>query len=232
MKTPPAGRSLPSHGRDMFAAFMLYGCAFPHRFLLPTRRVAPLLLQSPSMTQDSATPLLALIGFMGAGKSTAGRLLALELACPFIDLDDEIARAHGSIPDLFSSRGESGFRAIEHHHLGLMLPRLERPTVLALGGGAFLQPANRELLARYCATVVFLDVPFEIVRARIENTGEQRPLVRDLERLRELFELRRPTYLLAHHAFDASAADPSELLASLLRLANRLGISAPARDKL
>jgi shikimate kinase len=184
------------------------------------------------MTQDSATPLLALIGFMGAGKSTAGRLLALELACPFIDLDDEIARAHGSIPDLFSSRGESGFRAIEHHHLGLMLPRLERPTVLALGGGAFLQPANRELLARYSATVVFLDVPFEIVRARIENTGEQRPLVRDLERLRELFELRRPTYLLAHHAFDASAADPSELLASLLRLANRLGISAPARDKL
>jgi shikimate kinase len=88
------------------------------------------------------------------------------------------------------------------------------------------------LLARYSATVVFLDVPFEIVRARIENTGEQRPLVRDLERLRELFELRRPTYLLAHHAFDASAADPSELLASLLRLANRLGISAPARDKL
>ncbi|MGA3126048.1 MAG: shikimate kinase [Candidatus Korobacteraceae bacterium] len=184
------------------------------------------------MTQDFPPPLLVLIGFMGAGKSTVGPLLARELACPFIDLDDEIAGSHGSIPDLFSSQGESGFRAIEHHQLALMLPRLERPTVLALGGGAFLQPANRELLARYFATVVFLDVPFEIVRARIENTGEQRPLVRDLERLRELFELRRPTYLLAHHSFDASAADPSQLLASLLRLANRLGISAPARDKL
>ncbi len=184
------------------------------------------------MTQDCAAPLLVFIGFMGAGKSTAGRLLALELACPFIDLDDEIACVHGSIPDLFSSRGESGFRAIEHHQLSLTLPRLQRPAVLALGGGAFLQPANRELLARYCATVIFLDAPFEIVRARIEKTGGERPLARDLERLRELFELRRPTYLLAHHTFDASAADPGKLLTSLVRLANRLGISGPARDKL
>jgi len=169
---------------------------------------------------------------MGAGKSTIGRLLARELACPFIDLDDEISCVHGSIPDLFSSRGEDGFRAIEHHQLGVTLSHLEHPTVLALGGGAFLQLANRELLSNYCATVIFLDVPFEIARARIEHTSAQRPLVRDPERLRELFKLRRPTYLLAHYVFDASAANPGELLASLVQLANRLGISDPARDKL
>ena len=169
---------------------------------------------------------------MGAGKSTVGRLLALELACPFFDLDDEISRAHGPIPDLFSSRGEDGFRAIEHHQLGVTLSHLEHPAVLALGGGAFLQSANRELLTGYRATVIFLDVPFEIARARIEHTCVQRPLARDFERLRELFELRRPTYLLAHHAFDASASDPNELLASLVRLAKGLGISGPARDKL
>ena len=184
------------------------------------------------MPNNSPAPLLVLIGFMGAGKSTLGRLLALQLACPFIDLDVEITHVHGPIPDLFSSRGESGFRAIEHHHLQLILPHLPRPCVLALGGGAFLQPANRELLARYSATSIFLDSRFEVIRARISGTGNQRPLAQDLDRLRDLYETRRPTYLLAHHTFDASADDPSELLASLVRLANRLGISTSARNKL
>ena len=169
---------------------------------------------------------------MGAGKSTVGRLLALQLACPLIDLDSEISRIHGSIPDLFSSRGESGFRAIEHHHLERILPRLPRPSILALGGGAFLQPANRELLARHFSTTIFLDAPFEVVRARIANTGHQRPLARDLDKLRELFEQRRPTYLLAHHTLDASPADPTEIVTSLLHLAKRLGINTSARDKL
>jgi shikimate kinase len=184
------------------------------------------------MPQDSPAPLLVLIGFMGAGKSTIGRLLAIQLACPFVDLDVEIARTHGAIPDLFSSRGESGFRAIEHHHLDLLLPRLKCPSVLALGGGAFLQPANRQLLAQHSAAVIFLDASFEVVRARIADSGQQRPLARDLDRLRQLFELRRPTYLLAHHTLDASGNDPAKLLASLVQLANRLGVSAPARDKL
>jgi shikimate kinase len=184
------------------------------------------------MPNDSPAPLLVLIGFMGAGKSTLGRLLALQVACPLIDLDVEITRTHGPIPDLFSSRGESGFRAIEHHHLDSILPRLPRPSVLSLGGGAFLQSANRELLARHSATIIFLDARFEVIYSRIASTGQQRPLVRDLDRLRDLYELRRPTYLLAHHTFDASADDPSQVLASLVQLANRLGISASARNKL
>jgi shikimate kinase len=184
------------------------------------------------MPNVSPAPLLVLIGFMGAGKSTLGRLLALQLACPFTDLDVEITHTHGPIPDLFSSRGESGFRAIEHHHLDLILPRIARPSVLALGGGAFLQPANRELLAQHSATVIFLDAPFDVIHARIAGTGSQRPLARDFDQLRDLYEFRRPTYLLAHHTIDASGADPSELLVSLVQLANRLGISTSARAKL
>jgi shikimate kinase len=184
------------------------------------------------MLNDSPAPLLVLIGFMGAGKSTVGRLLALQLACHFIDLDVEITHTHGPITDLFSTLGESGFRAIEHHHLALILPKLQRPSILALGGGAFHQSANRELLASHSATVIFLDAPFEVVRARIADSGHQRPLARDLDRLRNLYEQRRPTYLLAHHTFDASAANPSELLTSLVQLANRLGISGSAHAKL
>jgi shikimate kinase len=184
------------------------------------------------MPNCPAAPLLVLIGFMGAGKSTLGRLLAAQLGCPLTDLDEEIARVHGEIPELFSARGESGFRAIEHSHLDLVLSTVVRPSVLALGGGAFLEPANRGLLAHHQATVIFLDASFDAVVARIAGTAHKRPLAGDLERLRRLYEQRRPTYLLAHHTFDASQNDPSRLLTEMVQLANRLGLSASARDKL
>ena len=184
------------------------------------------------MSNHSPTPLLVLIGFMGAGKSTLGRLLAAQLECPLIDLDVEISRVHGPIPDLFSTRGESGFRAIEHHQLNQMLPDMARPSVLALGGGAFLQSANRELLSRHAATIIFLDAPFELVRTRVAGSAHQRPLARDSEALRALYEQRRPTYLLAHHRLPATDADPSVLLTSLVQLANQLGVRSPAHDKL
>jgi shikimate kinase len=169
---------------------------------------------------------------MGAGKSTLGRLLASRLECPLVDLDLEIARVHGAIPELFASLGESGFRAIEHHQLGQMLPKMARPSVLALGGGAYLQPANRELLAQHNATVIFLDASFETVSARVAGSGHQRPLARDLASLRELYHQRRPIYLQAHHTFLSTEADPMVLLASLIQLAGRLGVKVPARDKL
>jgi shikimate kinase len=184
------------------------------------------------MPNHPPAPLLVLIGFMGAGKSTLGRLLAREIACPLVDLDSEIARTHGPISELFATRGESGFRAIEHHQLDLILGSLKRPSILALGGGAFLQPANRELLARHSAITVFLDAPFEVLYSRIAGTAQQRPLAGDRDRLRSLYQQRRPTYLLAQHTLDASAGEPSDVLTSLVHLATRLGISVPARDTL
>jgi shikimate kinase len=177
-------------------------------------------------------PLLVLIGFMGAGKSTLGHLLAQELACPLVDLDREIVRRHGPIPELFAGGGESAFRTIEQEELRRVLRPLRRPSVLALGGGAFLQPANRELLQQHSATVIFLDAPFEVLCARIADTAPHRPLATDADRLRILYHQRRPTYLLAHHTVDASAADPGAVLATLVRLARSLGVPSPARDTL
>lgn len=184
------------------------------------------------MLNGSPAPLLVLIGFMGAGKSTLGSLLAQQLGCQFADLDEEIARVHGPIPELFSARGESGFRAIEHHQLDLTLPSMMRPAVLALGGGAFLQQANRKLLETHSATIIFLDAPFEVVSARIAHTADQRPLAADPKRLRELYEQRRPAYLSADYTISTTATDPNRVLALLVQLANRLGVVAPDRDKL
>jgi shikimate kinase len=184
------------------------------------------------MPNQSPAPLLVLIGFMGAGKSTIGRLLARKLACPLVDLDSEVARIHGPIPELFANLGESGFRALERKELRRVLRGLKRTSVLALGGGAFLQPANRDLLDRHSATTIFLDAPFDVLYARIADTAHERPLAADLERLRALYEQRRPTYLLAHHTVDASAPSPDAVLTSLVHFAHSLGVAAAARDTL
>jgi shikimate kinase len=181
---------------------------------------------------NSSGPLLVLIGFMGAGKSTIGRLLARRLSCAFIDLDAEISLVHGPIPELFATRGESGFRAIEHHQLDTLLPTLRRPAILALGGGAFLQPANRELLNLHSATTVFLDAPFDLICARITASAHPRPLARDPVQLHQLYEQRRPSYLLAHHVVSVTGNDPEALLSRLVQLCKQLGATGSARDTL
>ena len=184
------------------------------------------------MEHPAHTPLLVLVGFMGAGKTTVGRLLAQQLHCPFHDLDVEIERVHGAIPKLFETYGESGFRAIEHHAADQLLPRLPRPAVLSLGGGAFLQPANRDLIRQHGGVTIFLDAPWEVVFARVRHTGEHRPLARDPAALRRLFDLRRPLYLEADHTLSSAEHDPANLLTSLVRLAEVLGARGQHRATL
>lgn len=206
-------------------------------------------MSSPSSSSAASTasaPLLVLTGFMGAGKTTLGELLSRRLGWPLIDLDTEIARIHGPIPQLFAERGESGFRAIEHYQLETLLPRLARPSILALGGGAFVEPSNRPLLDHSGATVIFLDAPFEVLYSRIAATAAERPLVAnhaageqapsapagERERLRQLYLRRRPSYLLAHHRIDTSATDPDQVLASLVRIAQSAVAGPASRDTL
>lgn len=184
------------------------------------------------MSNEHAAPLLVLLGFMGAGKTTLIHLLSKHLGCPLVDLDDAIVAHHGPIPELFRQHGEPGFRQIEHQQLEQTLAELPRPAVLALGGGAFLQAENRALLERYQAVTIFLDVPFEVAMERIRDTGAERPLAADLSRLRDLYEARCPIYLQAQHRIDAGTSDPEHLLTELVRLAVRLGVVAATRDTL
>src|SRR5664280_3270682 len=99
---------------------------------------------------------------MGAGKTTVGRSLANLLHWSFFDLDYEIElRQKLLVHEIFQLRGESGFREIETATLRWVLQQVSGPTVIALGGGTFVQPANAELLRGRGARVVFLETAIE-----------------------------------------------------------------------
>ena len=151
-------------------------------------------------------PGLYLAGFMGSGKTTVGRVLADRLGWDFIDLDSEIESAEGtSIAQLFETRGEEEFRRIETEALKKVMHGVERgmPSVVALGGGSFAQPGNTQLLDGHGISV-WLDCPFETIEQRVRVLdGDTRPLARDSERFRQLYDERRAAYQLASYRIDA-----------------------------
>jgi shikimate kinase / 3-dehydroquinate synthase len=134
---------------------------------------------------------VALIGFMGAGKSTLGVEVARRLGRWLVDLDHEIAlSARQTIPELFEHRGEMEFRVLEAEATLAALEH-ERPAVLALGGGAVETPRIRRALREHALTV-WVDVDPATAWGRVGGGG--RPLARDEESFRALHEQRRPLY--------------------------------------
>ncbi len=115
---------------------------------------------------------MALIGYMGSGKTTVGRLLARRTGRDFVDLDHEISRDAGlTIPKIFAEGGEDRFRDLEHAALLSALDRRE-PAVISCGGGAITRPENRAALSQ--TPTVFLS---EDVGALFERTrNADRPL--------------------------------------------------------
>jgi shikimate kinase len=146
-----------------------------------------------------AARAIALVGFMGAGKTTVGQALAHRLGWRFIDLDRLIESREGRrIEQIFQESGESFFRRIEHELLRESLDSLSiEPTVFALGGGAFAENAHCELLSSIKIPVVSLDAPVEELFRRCEQPGVVRPLRRNLEQFRELYDRRKPSYRTA-----------------------------------
>jgi shikimate kinase / 3-dehydroquinate synthase len=160
---------------------------------------------------------LALIGFMGAGKSTIGREVAERVARPFIDTDEEIERRFGPIPQLFEEGGEPEFRRLEEQVVAEALAGPD--AVIALGGGAVLSESTRERL-RARAFTVFLDVDVETAWERVRGSG--RPLAQREEDFRQLFEAREPLY---HEVLDAPA--PFHDLDDVLLAALEIHVGVP-----
>ncbi len=140
---------------------------------------------------------VALVGLMGAGKSTVGRRLAERLGRSFYDSDNEIEKAAGlSVADIFSLHGEEEFRRGEHQVLKRLLD--EKPHILATGGGAYLNPETRDLM-REKAVTIWLNADLETLWKRVSRRNH-RPLLRRpdaKEVLSNLFDERRPIYQLA-----------------------------------
>jgi len=152
--------------------------------------------------------IVYLVGMPGSGKSTVGRELAGRLGVPFVDLDVEIERRDGrSITEIFEADGEAGFRALEAKEL--LDASTHDPAVIACGGGVVLEPANRITL-RNTGTCVFLDVPLDVLAARVRPDAD-RPLIRAAGDLERILAEREPLYReFAAHVVDG-AGDPGEV---------------------
>ena len=176
---------------------------------------------TPVMRRDTQTRIVFLVGFMGAGKTSVGRILSRTLGWPFEDLDDRIEAHQGrSIEEIFRDSGETGFRRAETAALRELLGELDSlPRIVALGGGAFVQSENAALLEAAGVPVVFLDGPADELFRRCEQEGRERPLRRNSGQFRELYEQRRPSYLKAAWRIDTGGKDldtvASEVVCSL-----------------
>ncbi|MDT5158818.1 MAG: shikimate kinase [Acidobacteriota bacterium] len=142
---------------------------------------------------------VVITGFMGAGKTTVANALARLLKDSFIDIDESVTKIEGRTPQqLIDEEGEEFFREAETRALRLALE--EGPArVIATGGGAWTMRRNRALVAAGRCLSVWLDAPFELCWRRITASGggTDRPLARNPERARRLYEERLAAYRLA-----------------------------------
>jgi shikimate kinase len=165
------------------------------------------------------TPGLFLVGFMGSGKTTVGRIVSAELGWAFVDIDEDIERDQKqSIGAIFDRQGEAEFRRIETEAIRKRVVDIEagNPMVVALGGGAFAREENFQLIENNGVTV-WLDCPIDLIRKRIES-ATHRPLARDPVKLEELYHSRRPAYARADFRIDVVVDDSARAAAEVLKL--------------
>ena len=165
------------------------------------------------------TPGIYLVGFMGCGKTTVGRLVAEEIGWRFADLDEDIEREqHATIPQLFSTIGEEAFRQIEHQALVRRVRRVQsgHPTVLALGGGTFTRDDNIEL-ANDNGVSIWIDATIDLVRLRVASSAH-RPLAKDPERFEALYHARRHAYSRADYRIVVAENNSKDVAAQVLDL--------------
>ncbi len=162
---------------------------------------------------------LVLVGMMGVGKSTVGRLVAAELDRPLFDSDEMIeARTGRSVREIWSTDGEAAFRSLETDTLVEALAEAE-PSVIAAAGGVVLSEVNRTVLRDADAHVVWLLADVDVLVARVRN-GAHRPLLDDDPEavLRSLYEVREPLYQeVADAVVSVDHRTPQDVARAVLR---------------
>jgi shikimate kinase len=159
-------------------------------------------------------PVAIIIGPPGAGKSTVGALLAAKLGVPFTDADSVIAETAGKpVSDIFVQDGEAAFRVLERATAAQLIGG--QPGVLALGGGAVLDPATQKLLDGQ--RVIYLETGFRTVVHRSGMGGPHPPIPGNPRgRLKQMLDERHPVYAgLAWRTVATDDRDPEDLAGSL-----------------
>ncbi len=184
----------------------------------------PLATQIRAALQDRS---IVLVGMMGAGKSSVGRRLAIKLGLPFSDADFEIEKAAGmTVPEIFTSRGETEFRVGERRVIARLL--LDGQRVLATGGGAYMNAETRANVAAHSISV-WLRADFDVLMRRVRKRSN-RPLLSNPDpegTMRRLIAERYPVYELADvtvHSRDV----PHETMVADILIALEEALSAPA----
>lgn len=159
---------------------------------------------------------IVFIGFMGAGKTTIGKLLAEKLNRKFIDVDEEIEKeCKMPVSQIFAIFGEKTFREKEKSIITNLCE--QKGKILSLGGGAFLQKEIREIcLSR--SIVIFLDISFESWRDRLELIIDTRPVLhgKTLEEMEELYYSRQAVYSQHHIKIETDHKSPAEIAAKIM----------------
>jgi shikimate kinase len=170
-------------------------------------------MEAPAARREASVRAIVLVGFMGAGKTNVGQELGRRTGWPFIDLDDRVqAREKRTIAEIFQSSGEAEFRRAEHDALEELLKEAETgPRIIAVGGGAFAQPENTALMEACLVTTVFLDASVDELWRRCGDDPAERPLRRDEQVFRQLYESRRPRYLRAQFHVDTVGKQVSHI---------------------
>jgi shikimate kinase len=161
---------------------------------------------------------ITLVGFMGTGKTTVGRILAKRLGYRFIDVDEEIEREQGvSISHIFSEMGEPYFRQLEKDMIKTL--SLKEGLIISAGGGTVVDERNVEAMKQGGALVCLTATPDEIMK-RAGNSSN-RPLLQvpdPMAKILELMSKREPYYLKADIIVDTTAMTPEEVAAEVIRL--------------
>jgi len=167
---------------------------------------------------------IVITGFMGSGKTRLARELARRLNLEMVDLDDRVTRREGRSPaQLIVDEGEDAFRSIESDVLRELLDT-DGTDVIALGGGAWIVDANRQLIDDYGCLSIWLDVPFEVCWARIETSGDDRPLGRTRDEAKTRYDQRKPIYQLAKiHVEVTDEVDLDSVIARIKNAADKRG---------